>query len=152
MKNPAIVDELKRLAEQNGGDLKPKAVVTAARHEDSPLHNQFDWEDSAAADKWRLHQARQLINAVVSYEKLGDGTEVAVRVFVSLTPDREAEDGGYRVVSTVMSDADLRRQLLADALAEMKRFQAKYRDLHELSKVFAALDEVKEHEELSATA
>ena len=83
-----------------------------------------------------------LIRAVVSYEALSDGTKVPVRVFVSLTPDREVDDGGYRVALTVMSDESLRRQLLADALAEMIRFQNKYHNLKELAAVFAAMKTV----------
>lgn len=89
------------------------------------LHSQFDWDDSSAAGKYRIHQARQLIRVVVSYEKVGDGKPVAYRVFVSLTPDRETVGGGYRLASTVLSDEDQRRQLLLDARDEMKRFTAK---------------------------
>lgn len=151
----AIRDELKRLAESHGGELKPLVVVNAARDEESPLHQSFNWDDSSAAEHWRLQQARQLIRAVVSYEQVGKKL-IACRVFVSLTPDREEEGAGYRLAKTVLGDEEQRRQLLADALAEMLRFREKYRRLTELSKVFAAMDEAIESEpqqvELSAEA
>lgn len=142
-----IRNELTQLAREHGGELHPKVVVDAARPEDSPLHKSFDWDDSDAAEKWRLQQARQLISAVVTYEKVGKST-VPVRVFVSLTPDREKNGAGYRLANTVMSDAEHRQQMLTDAMAEMQRFKEKYRRLSELAKVFAAMDEVTKDEQL----
>lgn len=144
MQNPIIVAELKRIAQSNGGVLQPSAVVNAARNTDSPLHSQFEWDDSKASEAWRLQQARQLIRVVVSYEPIGGGKTVPCRVFVSLTPDRELDNGGYRVTSSVLSDDNQRRQLLADAKADMKRFADKYRSLNELAEVFLAIDSVTE--------
>jgi hypothetical protein len=143
VKSSAIVTELKRLTMAHGGTLRPGTVVEAARDPQSPLHSAFDWEDSSAAAKYRLWQARQLINVVVTYEKVGDGNEVAHRVFVSLTPDRYSEDAvGYRLLTGVMGDEAQRRQLLADAKEDMRRFQAKYKTLTELAAVFAAMESV----------
>lgn len=135
--NLDIVAELKRIAAANGGELQPRAIVEAARSGDSPLHRQFDWDDTDAAEKWRLHQARQLIRVIVSYEPVGNGKSVPCRVFVSLTPDRDV--GGYRLTATVLADPDQRRQLLADARADMKRFTAKYQALAELADVVKAM-------------
>lgn len=152
----AIANELKRLADAHGGNLQPKTVVDSARDDESPLHGSFNWDDTSAAEQWRLQQARQLIRAVVTYEKVGSGKSVPCRVFVSLTPDREEDGGGYRLSNSVMSDVDYRRQMLADAMAEMQRFKEKYRRLSELAKVFAAMDDVTAGEQqavqLSATA
>jgi hypothetical protein len=150
----AIRNELTRLAAVHNGQLLPRIVVDAARPDDSPLHSSFDWNDSAAAEKWRLTQARNLIRAVVTFEQVGNKS-VACRVFVSLTPDREEDGAGYRLTSNVMSDEGYRRQLLTDAMADMQRFKDKYRRLAELAKVFAAMDEVTADEpaaQLSATA
>lgn len=140
-RDSAIRAELTRLAAEHGGELQPKAVVDAARSEDSPLHKSFDWDDSDAAEKWRLTQARNLIRAVVTYEKVGNKT-IETRVFVSLTPDRKENGDGYRLTSSVMSNDTHRQQLLTDAMGEMQRFKEKYRRLSELAKVFAAMDEV----------
>jgi len=137
--NPEIVNELRRLAKAHGGILHPKAIVEAARAEDSPLHSAFEWDDTEAAERYREYQARQLARVVVTYQRLGD-RDVPVRVLVNLTSDRDA--GGYRLVSAVMADDEQRRQLIADALADMKRFRAKYASIVELAKVFEALDQV----------
>ncbi len=132
-----VFDELKRLTELHGGTLLPSVVVDAARADHSPLHHLFEWDDTAAAEQWRLLQARNVINAVVTYEKHGDN-EIAVRAFVSLPSDRG--ENGYRLTVAVMSDAERRLELLTEARAEMLRFKDKYKSLSELASVFEAID------------
>lgn len=141
MNSPAVIAELKRIAAESGGELRAVDVVEAARLDTSVLHSHFEWDDSEAAEKWRLHQARNLIRVVVEY--IGSGDEaVEARVFVSLAPDRAEDGGGYRSTVAVLSNADYREQLLADAFAEMKVFQQKYRGLRELEAVFSAMRRV----------
>lgn len=133
---PKIISELKRIATANDGILVAEHVVEAAKRAASPLHNMFDWDDSEAANKWRIHQARQLIRVTVEY--IGKGEDkIPMRVFVSLTDDRV--EGGYRVTAQVLSDAAKRKQMLDDAIEEMNRFRRKYAALKELAEVFEAM-------------
>lgn len=139
-KNRSVKAELHRIAAQHGGMLNPADVVEAARPKRSLLHRKFDWDDSAAAEKYRLWQARQLISVTVEFK----GTEekpLLQRVFVSLSSDRE--QGGYRDLEVVLRDPPTRAELLQDALDELSRIRKKYRELEELSQLFAALDVVK---------
>lgn len=136
-----IVEELKRIAAENGGILRPRDIVDEARVPDSPLHRCFEWDDSVAAEQYRLWQARAMTRVLVSYERTPSGKVIPCRVFVSLTPDREAS--GYRVVADVLNDPAQRQQMLADAYAEMRRFRLKYQHLVELAKVFEAIDAVQ---------
>lgn len=46
------------------GRLLAQDVVEAARNKASVLHGFFDWDDSSAAEKYRLDQARDLIASV----------------------------------------------------------------------------------------
>lgn len=114
MKHNKTIIELKRIAEENGGLLKPEIVVAEARPRSSPLHSRFTWDNTKAAHEYRLWQARQLIRVVV---EVIDGIKGRQEVFVSLTTDRA--ETGYRVMTDVLSDADLRKIMLKDALAEL---------------------------------
>jgi hypothetical protein len=60
-------------------------------------------------------------------------------VFVSLTPDRKDDGGGYRTLVSVLSKRELREQLLVDAGVDMERFRQKYAQLIELAEVIAAM-------------
>ena len=135
-KSAKVIAELKRIAASNGGLLQPEAVVEKARPVTSPLHSKFTWDDSEAAHQYRLWQARQLIRVTV--ELIG-GIAKPVDCFVSLTTDRYAEQGGYRVMTTVLNDAEMRKQMLVDALNELQQFQQKYSRLKELAVVFSAI-------------
>ena len=139
LKDEKVISELKRIASENRGILMPETVVAEARLKTSPLHDHFDWDDSEAAKLWRIHQARRLINVCVEY--IGPEDERReMRVFVSLRDDRD--EGGYRLLEKVVSTKGLRAQLLEDAMEEMNFFREKYKDLKELSEVFAAMDSV----------
>ncbi len=61
----ATFNALEEVREQNEGQLKPYAIVDAARPVDSPLHRHFEWSDSKAAENWRSHTARRLVRAVI---------------------------------------------------------------------------------------
>lgn len=151
MKNPIIVAELKRIAAENGGTLKPVDVVEAARPEESPLHSQFEWNDDEAAEQWRLHQARNLINVVVSVVFPPGSREPREHsTFVSLSTDRHKGGAGYRVMTEVLSDEQHRAQLLADAKRDMIGFKSRYRELSELADVFSAIDRAVEEREAVA--
>lgn len=129
-----IIRELKQIAAENDGLLLPEQVVRAARPKTSPLHSRFEWNEGRAAHAYRIWQARQLIRVVV--EHIPQSRE-PTEVFVSLTTDRK--DGGYRIQTEVLSDRQMREQLLADALAELELFREKYRKIRELASVFAAI-------------
>lgn len=135
--NNDITSELQRLLSRDG-ILKPEAVVAAAENPKSALHSWFTWDDTKAAHEYRLEEARRLIRVqVVTLPH----TETVTRAFVSLPRDRRS--GGYRPMVSVISDEEMRAEMLEDALDDAKAWRAKYATLSELSKVFAELDKVK---------
>jgi len=134
MATDAVVSVLQSIAAKNKGLLKPEDVVEAARPVKSPLHTRFTWDDTEAANQYRLQQARQLIRTTIQYIEV-DGGKQSFRVFCSLTPDRENEGGGYRETTAILSNRRYKNQLLADARVEMERFEQKYARLQELAGV-----------------
>lgn len=143
----AIARELKAI-EKRDGTLRPEAVVAYARNPKTALHSRFEWDDSAAAEAYRLEQARRVIRLRI--EIVGESKE-PVRYWASLQSDRR-DGNGYRAIVTIMSDDDRRRELLAMALAEARMFQKKYRQLRELADVFAAIDAAAADHEASEPA
>ena len=131
-----VIGELKRIAEKHNGLLQPDAVVKEAKPKTSPLHSYFEWNNSAAAYQHRLWQARSLIRVAV---EIIAGVDSPVDVFVSLSNDRGKKRGGYRLMVDVLSDGDLREQMLSDALKELVVFRDKYKALRELAEVFHAI-------------
>ena len=69
---PQVVgEELEKVREQGGGMIFPRAVIDHARPSDSPLHSCFEWNDTEAAEKFRIVQARGVIKSVEIVEIKG---------------------------------------------------------------------------------
>lgn len=133
-----LAQVLETIKKANGGILRPEDVVTAARPKTSPLHSRFQWDDSKAAESYRLWQARQLIVEVTVILAENPKKE-DTQVYVSLPSDR-ASGGGYRAIVDVLNDVGQRQELLGAAFAEMAGFKKKYKGLKELAGVFAAIE------------
>jgi len=132
--------ELLAIANAHKGIVQPEDVVAFARNKNTALHAAFEWDNSKAAEQYRLYQARHLIRVmvdVVPYE----GREVQVQAFVSLKSERY-EEGGYRYMPEVMKTEDGRQTVIDTALWELKAFQNKYRAVRELAEVFEAIEKV----------
>lgn len=119
--------ELKLIEEENG-ILTPERVVEAARSEKSPLHNAFEWDDTEAGRKYRLIQARFLINSI-KVEYLGQRTDGYVNAIVTVdkVPTR-----GYVSAETAFSDDDIYKQVIRNAARELRYWQSKYKSLETL--------------------
>lgn len=134
----AVAKELNAIRRKTGGVLRPAEVVAWAReHPGSALHARFTWDDTEAAERYRLWQARDVI-ASVRFEPSA-GTKV--RAYVALTTDRGEES--YRAVVDVLSDEEQRAQLLADALRDLKALRTKYAVLKELAGLDTTIAELR---------
>ena len=109
-----------------------------SRPESAPLHDEFDWNDASAAEKFREHQARNIINALVVQT---ESTQTEVRNFFIVQ-----KEAGYQSVDILMEKEDTRLKLLEQALRELEWFERKYSRLNELGGVFAAIEGLKRNE------
>jgi len=126
-----VEQELETIREQHGGVLLPGDVVTAAKRKTHPLHSYFEWDDSEAANKYRINQARALIRTVTVSFKTGPVTEpttVKVRRYVSASDIGADPATGYRVVTEL--DSVERANLLQSLDNELAVLERKYA-LHE---------------------
>lgn len=135
-------EELEKITEKKGV-LKPLDVVEVARNKRNPLHECFDWDDSKAAEKYRLHQARNLINHI-SVIVRWDHTEKEQKAFFSVneTP-YEKENRAYVTFERVLSEPELRNQMIEQALSEVEYWQEKYSQYAQLGRIFVAIRETK---------
>jgi hypothetical protein len=114
--------ELERLCRTGKGLLTAEAVVEAARNERSPLHGEFEWDDSAAAHRYRIEQARGLIRRFpIQYREVERETRTyEVRSAVpQFSPHPEPGDSqGYADTADLLAGPN-RDPLLA---AELRRW------------------------------
>lgn len=137
-KRDAIAARLEKISGLNGGRLTPDAVLKDAQSFKSPLHDQFEWDDSKAGQQWRLQQARELIRSV----KVEIQTETRVVSTVRYVRDPAAGEGqGYVEVTKLRTDRDLARDALRN---ELKAAHALFDRAQSLAAVFSLEDEIAE--------
>lgn len=131
-----VGEELERIRVRHNSRLTQEDVVAEARDDASPLHPAFEWDDAKAGEQWRLEQASYLIRSIVVAVEANE-TKAPVRAFVNVERDT---DRSYTSVAHAMSDAELRAQIIAKALKELKSWRDRYSELVELAKLFADID------------
>ncbi len=138
----AVGEHLEFLRKQFKGELTPKDVVDDARHDNSPLHSFFEWDDSVAAEAHRLSQARGLIRSVVAIYVSEEKPAVRTKAFVHI-PEPSAPH--YRAADHAMSLEKTRKMVLQRAWQELQSWRQRYKDLKEFSDLFEVIDEVEKN-------
>jgi len=135
---------LNEMAKEKNGTVKPREVVKEAEKKSSPLNDYFDWNNSSAGEKYRLYQARNLINSIVVVVKYEDG-EKEYKDFVNVneSPNDEDVNRTYVTMERAMSEPELRIQVLERALREVEYWEQNYINFKELSKIFDAIKVTK---------
>jgi len=137
----AVGAHLEMLRKKSKGELTPEDVLADARHNNSPLHSFFEWDDGAAAEQHRLQQARGLIRAVVAVYVQPDKPAVRQKAYVHIN---EPSAPHYRESSHAMSLTKTREMVLRQALGELQAWKRKYRDLEEFAALISIIDKIDE--------
>lgn len=125
--------------ERDNGRLAPADVVDAARDPTSPLHSHFTWDDSEAAEKYRLMQARTLIRTVKLEITIRD-VPLSVVGYVR-DPEADAKTAGYRNVARLRTEEDAARAAIVD---EMKRVSNAVRRAKGLALVLGVKEDIEQ--------
>lgn len=134
---------LETMAEQYG-QLTPKLVVEESRPVDAPLHPVFEWDNLVAGELYREQQARHLMRSIKVVMDNGDERHCFVNVAQESADEPDIDPVRvYMPLSRAMLDEQLRKQVLATALAELRAFRKKYAELKELAKVFESIAQLE---------
>lgn len=131
-KDAQVVGERLNWLRDTEGKLTPNIVLVDATPEDAPLHGYFEWHDEVAAERWRLHQAGDLIRAVVTVERSPTNEEIVTRAFISVD---SGADSRYEPLATVLNDTALYAQVCRRALGELETFQERYSQFTSLADI-----------------
>jgi hypothetical protein len=93
------------------GNLTTELVVKYAKKKDNFLNKYFEWDDSVASEKWRLQQARMIVNHLIEVTIIRK-EEVECKCFFSIT--NEEGNNEYVTREEAISVKSYREQLLDD--------------------------------------
>jgi len=129
--------------EKKHSALTPEIVLEESRDENAVLHKCFEWDDAKAAEGYRLVQARNIIrNITVKIEKQ-DSPALITRAFVNVQDESTQEKGRFVSVEIAVTDEEMKKQVLKNALYELQLFKNKYAECYELGKIFADIEELE---------
>ena len=120
-------------------------IVNKARDKNTELHSCFEWDDTKAAEKYRLTQAGDIVRHLYLVRQEDDGEEkpetegkIVVdrfRCFSNLGKNNE-----YENTITIVRNEDKYQLLLEQAKRELAAFKQKYAILKELKPIFDLID------------
>ena len=137
-----VAGEVMEKIEKRDGVVTKESFLEESRPKNSPTHKLFEWDDSVAAEKFRLHQSamaiRDIVVTIVKSEEEQHKSPAFVNVVSGLSNKAE-----YKSIGVAMMDEDERSVILENAFEEFKRFEDKYKSLKELSNVFDEMHRVE---------
>lgn len=117
---------------ESESELTAQRLVDESRPETAPLHAAFEWNDTIAAEQWRRHTARHIINSLV----IRQTDQEPVRAFFNIRSDGP----NYQSIQTIIKRPDAMECLLCEAYKELDAFRRKYATLERLRPVMESID------------
>lgn len=136
------IDEILKIKKTQG--LTAENIIKSARNPKNPLHNLFEWDNKIASEKYRIHQALLLINQIRI--KIKNKTYIAfenVKVKVNNSNSKNSFERRYMEMNEIISNKQLRLQILNRAVNQLTFWQTQYNNYKELKPVYIAIEKVK---------
>jgi len=127
----------------NIGEITPNDIVKASIPVSAPTHDYFEWDNTIAGDKYRLHQARELINHI-QISVVSGRNEKIYPLFINVN---NSEHKGYNYFATVLNDKESRDYILKQALQQIQTWKEKYKNYSEFEPIIKVINnfKIKQH-------
>ena len=140
----AALKEIEALNKRHGGHAPDGSLVEHARNPKSVLHNDFEWDDAVAGDKYRLNTEKKIKRSlVVVTEKLNDDQVEPTEIRLFQRVNVECNDESKRLwlnTFDMLKDPEGRKIIIETARKELNAFRNKYKSLTELSDVLEPIN------------
>lgn len=123
-----------------GEEVTPEQVLDCARNDKTELHKCFDWNDSVAAEKYRLVQARDVLRKLIVVKREVDNEEREPIQFRVMMKNDNSQNSGYKQTIVMVKDEDEYQKLLEQARRELHAFKQKYSCLRELAEILDLIE------------
>lgn len=143
---------LEGVRKNNNGEISPEAVVKASKPKRAPLHNEFEWDDQAAGERYRVFQARRIIGSIEVIRS--EAPNVQSRAY-EITKAKPTQEGAqpknvYMRTEDILQDPVARVDLVALFFRDILALRRRYAALSELAQVWQAVDSSREEIEKQA--
>lgn len=146
--NPKKAQTYGLALEKIGTDIKAEDVVAAAKKTTSPLHELFEWDDKRAARKYRIEQARHVLQHIAVKVVDSSGNQKELRAFHSIpftfqSGDKERTERRYVHINVIEKEPEQAQSVVEQAKEELQEWRQRHRDLDAyFGPVFKEIDKV----------
>ena len=126
-----VVGGVMEMLEERDGSASAETFLEASRPEESETHSLFEWDDSVAAEKYRLDQSRRTINDLRVVYVTPQKKEVKVSAFVNV--NEKLDRASYESITHALSDEGKREIILNRLRGELDAFVTRNQHIEELA-------------------
>lgn len=121
-------EHFEALVEKFEEHLTADEILADARNTRSPLHKGFEWDENAAAEKYRRGQARNMINTLVPVK---GGKPQKTRAFVFVRHGKHGRKV-YMNIRSAMGRPEMRDQVIEQAVKQLNSWIGRWGGQREL--------------------
>ncbi len=119
------------------GGVTAEILLREATKKRSALHSCFEWNDTIAAQNYRLDQARYILRQIEVIIEREDKEPLRIRAFHCV--EDEEQGRRYVTITQARSESDMWEQVIIRAMKEIQQWKETYRDIKEFEAVFEAI-------------
>lgn len=124
-----------------GDKFTPEQIVSyAKKNKKSELHKCFEWDDTVAAQKYRISQAQTIIRNIVVVKEVDDEDKNTGRIVVRAIFSTNERTNEYETIQRTVVNQDSYDRLLIAAMNELEAFKRKYKTLTELAGIISEIE------------
>lgn len=136
--------------EEKEGKVTSASFLEYSRPETSDTHSMFEWNDSIAAEKYRLRQSAAIIGQIeVEIQYIDTSQEASeiqitpVPAFVNVAGKSTRASATFVNVVTAVDNKDMWKQVVQNAVAELNAFKRKYSRFKEFEKIIKDIEKLE---------
>ena len=115
----------------------PQQILEKARDSNTELHKCFTWDDTEAAEKWRISEARAIVRNLKIIEQKSDKQSEPTTIRVFYKTDNES---GYKPTKLILKKPDEYKALVERCRSELLAIKQKFNSISEYEEIWELIN------------
>ena len=115
----------------------PQQILDKARDSNTELHKCFTWDDTEAAEKWRITEARSVVRnlKIIEVKPDKEPEPTTIRVFY-----KTDNSGGYKPTKLILKKPDEYKTLVERCRSELLAVKQKFQNISEYEEIWEMIN------------
>jgi hypothetical protein len=115
----------------------PQQILEKARDSNTELHKCFTWDDTEAAEKWRISEARAVVRNLKIIEQKPDKQSDPTTIRVFYKTDNES---GYKPTKLILKKPNEYKSLVERCRSELLAIKQKFNSISEYEEIWEMIN------------